>query len=70
MYNRFTVFVTNDWLWEFFVPRHGSNRVQYGCMHVSSPFDFFISHSTGRYAAQYLAYDGLPGSYAPEINFQ
>jgi hypothetical protein len=41
MYNHFAVFVTNDRLWEFFISRHGSNRVQDGCMHVSSPFDVF-----------------------------
>src|SRR5262249_41595086 len=37
MYNHFTVFVSNDRLWEFFVSRHGSNRVQNGCMHAGFP---------------------------------
>jgi hypothetical protein len=38
MHDRFTVFVTDDRLREFFVSRHASNRVQDGCMHASSPF--------------------------------
>jgi len=43
MYDHFGVFVTNIRLWELFVSRHGSNRVQDGCMHAnSSLFDVFI----------------------------
>jgi hypothetical protein len=39
MYDHFIVFVPTYRLWEFFVSRHGSNPVQDGCMHASSPFD-------------------------------
>src|SRR5215468_1415340 len=35
MYDHFIVFVTYDRLLEFFVPRHGSYRVEDGCMHAS-----------------------------------
>jgi hypothetical protein len=50
MYDNFAVFVTNDWLREFFVSRRASNRVQDGCMHASSSFD--ATDSTGKYALE------------------
>src|SRR5215471_12231946 len=55
MYDHFIIFVTYCRLLEFFVPRHGSYRVQDGCIHANSPFVPTDSH--GRYATQHLADD-------------
>jgi hypothetical protein len=62
MDKHFTVFV-NDWLWEFFVSRYGSNCVQDSSMHASFPFDAFIPQilQVG-IAAQSLTYNGQAGS--------
>jgi hypothetical protein len=51
MYDHFTVFVTNNRLWEFFVSRHRPNRVQNSSMHAnpfgvldSRPLPLFMNH--------------------------
>src|SRR6516162_7266357 len=47
-----TVFINNGRLREFFVPRHGTNGVQDGCMHASSPLS---TDSTDRLCHSALA---------------